>query len=333
MILTKNGWLKSAAMAAGLAHVWVTGASAQEPEYGLVEQYADESVYVASPAEIIRLRQSIQDQAAAKHAPTPRDYSADIPSDIMTLDHTFDLSLEPGEAVPRIYIARYQSTSIQFIDAYGNHWPIRKISSWLEGKIAWERAVEGVSRYVGGGDDDSEGGSSELDPRDPQSGSFTVTSMQHGVVGNITVYLYGQTQPVSLVLVTKPALFHSVATVRIGSTGPNSNYSQLFQGGVTAAGAKSNPDLNNALHGVSPADSERLVMEGANGKAWSKGEHVYVQTDLAIFNPSVIESSHSGGRYRAYKLPKTTRILGTNAAGQTVSARLMRSPTALLGGN
>lgn len=324
--------LKALALATGLALVSATGVQAQE--YGAVEQFADDSVYVASPAEIIRLRQTIQDQSAAKHAPTPREYSADIPSDVMTLDHTFDLSMEPGEAVPRIYIARYQSTSIQFIDAYGNHWPIRKISSWLDGLVAWERAVEGVTRFTGQEDEEGEGGSSEIDPRDPQSGSFTVTSLKHGVVGNITVYLYGQSQPVTLVLVTKPALFHSEATIRIGSTGPNSSYAQLFQGGMPAAGAKSNPDLNNALHGVTPAESERLVMEGANGKAWVKGDHIYVQTDLAIFNPSVLESTHSGGRYRAYKLPKTTRILGTNAAGQTVSVRLMRSPsTTLLGGN
>lgn len=321
---------------AGVALIFGQLAYAQEEQVvpGPIEQYADESMFVASPAEILRLRQRIQDTSAAKHAPTPRDYAQDIPSDVMTLDHTFDLSMEPGEAVPRIYIARYQSTSISFIDAYGNHWPIRKISSWLDGLIAWERAVEGVSRFVDDDDDEEagQGRGNDVDPRDPQSGSFTVTSLQHGVVGNITVYLHGMAQPVTLVLVTKPALFHSVATVRIGSTGPNSNYAQLFQAGANAAGAKSNPDLNNALHGVSPVDSQRLVMEGANGKAWTKGDHVYVQTDLAIFSPTVLESTHSGGRYKAYKLPKTTRILGTNAAGQTVSVRLMRSPSAALQG-
>lgn len=312
-----------------------SGAFAQQVP-GEVETLADESFFVASPAEIIRLRQKLANQGAAIRAPLAGEYAEDIPSDVLDLDGVFDLALEPGEAAPRIYIARYQSTAIQVIDAHGNHWPIRKISSWLDGLVGIERAVDGTSALMGeeGDEKGTERGNSSggIDPADPQSGSFTVTSLRHGAVGNITVYMHGLSQPITLILVSKPGLFHREATIRLGTTGPNSSYESLFRQGV-AAGASSNQDLNNVLHGVSPADSERLVMDGASGKAWSKGEHIYVQTDLAIFSPAVLESTHSAGRFRAYKLPKTTRIMGTNTAGQTVTVRLGASPAdALLKG-
>ena len=86
------------------------------------------------------------------------------------------------------------------------------------------------------------------------------------------------------------------------------------------------PDLNNALYGISPSGSETMVLDGDNGRAWVKGDFLYLQTTLAVFSPRVLATSHGNGKYRAYKLPKTTRYTGTNESGRTVSVRVMRSP-------
>lgn len=300
---------------------------APAPTRGMVEAFADESVFVASPAEIIRLRKKLQDQTAAAASPVVGNYDADIPTDILDLDATFDLSMTPGESAPRIYIARYQSTAVQIIDVFGNHWPIRKISSFLDGIVTIERAIDGLNVEIDKNGQPVIDTGRGISRSDPQAGGFTVSSLRHGAVGNATIYLENMAQPISVVLVTKPGLFHRDATIRIGAVGPNSRYEQMFERGVEP-GSPPSPDLNNALHGVTPAGAERLVMEGANGKAWVKGDHIYMQTDLAIFSPKVVQATHSAGRFRAYKLPKTTRVMGTNPAGKTVSVKLLRSPAA-----
>lgn len=316
--------------AAGVAEPVAAGEEVNtSPQRGMVETLADESVFVASPAEIIRLRRKLQDQTAAAASPVVGNYDEDIPTDILDLEESFDLAMVPGETAPRIYIARYQSTAVQVIDSFGNHWPIRKISNFLNGLVMIERAIDGLDMER---DEDGEAvteGGRGITMSDPQSGSFTVSSLRHGAVGNATIYLENMSQPISVVLVTKPGLFHRNATIRIGAVGPNSSYAEMFERGVEP-GMPPNPDLNNALHGVTPAGAERLVMEGANGKAWVKGDHIIMQTDLAVFSPKILEATHSAGRFRAYKIPKTTRVMGTNPAGKTVSVRLLRSPAAAM---
>lgn len=328
---------RTLALAGTLIASLTVAASSTANENSPIEQYADEGLFIATPAEIIRLRKKIMDQGAAARAPVEHGYDSNIPNDVLDLEDIFELSLEPSDVAPRVFIARYQSTAINFIDSFGNHWPIRKISSWLGGLVDIERAVDGLTTYqeVGDGEDekDSKGKQSGVNLDDPQSGSLTVTSLKHGATGNITVYLHGLSTPITIVLVTKPSMFHRNATMRLSLVGPNTDYGTAFNSGkASTRGSKFNTDLNNVLYGVSPADSEALSVEGGRGKAWLKGDTLYLQTDLAIFSPAIIEASHSNGKYKAYALPNTTRVMGTDSSGKTISMRIVRSPSSIIKG-
>lgn len=289
------------------------------------------SVLSASPRDILRMRESIQNSAAAKRAPIQNDYDDVISQDILDLEDIFDITLEPGDLAPRIFISRFQSTAVSFVDAFGNPWPIRKISNFMSGLIAVDRAVEEDTKSgaiaVNEGNELNDDG---ISINDPQAGSFAMTALAHGVTGNITVYLVGLQNPITIIVNGKPSMFHRNATLRVASAGPQTDQASLYQDSGIRLGMAQEPDLNNALYGISPSASETMVLEGDNGRAWLKGDFLYLQTSLAVFSPRVLATSHGNGKYRAYKLPKTTRFTGTNENGKTVSVRVKRSPAVIV---
>lgn len=284
----------------------------------------------ADPKEILRARELMQRQSAAKQAPILEDFADEIPQDILDLEEMFEVTLQPDQIAPKVFLARYQSTAISFVDAYGNPWPIRKISNFLKGYVEIERAVS-ESDGEPLDNKDAEGGKGSanngISLDDPQAGSLTMTALKHGVVGNITVYLYGLQTPISINLQGKAGMYHRIATMKVSDVGPQTDAHKIFQEKSVTIGTKNDADLNNALYGVSPVGSETMVVQGAEGKAWLKGDHLYLQTPLSVFSPDIIRTSHGNGRFRAYKLPKTTTVMATNNEGNTVTIKILRHPS------
>lgn len=264
---------------------------------------------LADPQTIIEMRQDIQRNSAARQAPVVDDFT-DINQEVLDLEDMFDITLEPDSIVPRIMLARYQSTAVSFVDAFGNPWPIRSISSFLDGLIQISRAT----------------GDEAVSMEDPQAGSFTMTALKHGVVGNITVYLHDMPKPINILLQGKGGIYHREATVRVNEVGPQTDVARVYQGVPITVGAPANEDLNNALYGIAPAGSMPMVVEGGQGKAWIRGDSLFVQTPMAIFSPRPVGVTHGNGNYRAYELPLISTVMGTNNHGQTVILRVKRSP-------
>lgn len=263
---------------------------------------------MASPDTILQMRGEIQRNSAARQAPVVDSFEG-IDQEVLDLEDLFDVTLEPDSVVPKIMLARYQSTAVSFVDSLGNPWPIRSVSSFLDGFIQISRAT----------------GEEAVPLTDPQAGSFTMTALKHGVVGNITVYLHDLPKPINILLQGKSGIYHREATIRVGEVGPQTDLGQLFQGTPMTVGAPANEDLNNALYGIAPAGSTPMIVEGGQGKAWLRGDSLFVQTPLAVFSPRPLGVTHGNGNYRAYELPLISPVMGTNTHGQTVILRVKRS--------
>jgi hypothetical protein len=277
----------------------------------------------ASPQQILQMRKSIAENLAARQAPIQGDFEPQISQETMDIEELFPITLQPDSLAPKVFLARYQSTAISFIDAYGNPWPIRKISNFLKDQVLIDKAMpdEDVQK-----DGAKESAGTDNTMQDPQSGSFTMTALKQGVTGNITVYLAKLPTPISINLVGKPSMYHRLATMRVEQAGPQTDSTQFQKNDGVVIGSKADPDLNNALYGVSPLGSETMVVQGAEGKAWLKGDYLYLQTSISVFSPEIIGTSHGEGKFSAYKLPKTTQVMGTNSEGKTVSVKIMRHP-------
>nr|AMP42380.1 intercellular transfer by conjugation [uncultured bacterium IN-11] len=295
----------------------------------------------ADPKEIMKYRRIIRDNAAARNAPVVGDYDPAIIQEIIDLDEMFELELESGEQAPRINIARYQSTAVSFIDAYGNPWAIRKVSSFLDRQVEIDRAIDtsapepkDLSDSVLEDDKDDAPkntmlqGESGTSINDLQAGSFTVTALKNGVTGNITVYLHGLAKPISVMLVSQPATFHKQATIKVNGVSPSTPKESLFQDVGIQVGVEHDSDLNSILYGVTPTGAERMHVDGVAGQAWVKGKHLYLRTSLSVFSPKIVRSVRGNGKYTAYKLPLTTRVSGSDEYGRTHKISIKRLATA-----
>lgn len=294
---------------------------ADEPPQLSAEQRLD-SILVASPKEVLGMRKKIITKSASLTAPIVFDTEEEVPQDVLDIDDSFDIGLAPDAPAPKVFISRYQSTAITFIDAYGNPWPIRKVSNFLGNMIQIDRALPEKTG--------KEGETKEDLLSDPQAGSFTVTALKHGVTGNITVYLHDLATPISILLVAKPAMYHRLATMKVEDAGPNTKSHDLFSDKGITLGTEADMDLNHALYGVTPSGSETMVVEGGEGQAWVKGDQLILRTPVAVFSPKIFKATPGNSGYMAYKLPVTTTVLGTNKEGRTVTLKILKHPAAAL---
>ena len=278
-----------------------------------------DDLLLTDPASIIKARKSIIRNSAAQRVPVIETFD-DIAEPLLDIDEAFEITSDPSSQTPVINIARYMSTSVTFVDAYGNPWPIRKVSNFLAGLVQVVRAAD--PKQTEEGDSGKSGGG--IDPHDPQAGSFTLTAEKHGATGNLTVYLVNRSKPITIMLEGKSGVFHKEATIKVSEVGPQTDLAKINRSDEVVVGTKSDADLNNALYGVGPIGSTAMVVEGGEGRVWVKGTSMYMQTPLSVFSPKVEGASHANGRYRAYKLPASTVVMASNDEGKTVTLKIKR---------
>lgn len=288
-----------------------------QPESGFPATTDD--LLITDPASIIKARKSIIRNSAAQRVPVVETFD-DLAEPLLDIDETFEVSSNPSSQTPILNIARYMSTSVTFVDAYGNPWPIRKVMNFMDGLVQVVRAADPKQSQEGEGGKSSGG----IDPQDPQAGSFTITASKHGATGNLTVYLVNRSKPITIMLEGKSGVFHKEATIKVTEVGPQTDLGRVNRSDEVVVGTKADADLNNALYGIGPIGSTAMAIEGGEGRVWVKGNYMYMQTPLSVFSPKVEGASHANGRYRAYKLPASTVVMASNDEGKTVTLKIKR---------
>lgn len=283
-------------------------------------QEAAKGILYASPEAILEIRKDITQNAAAHRLPVVDTFD-NLAEPLIDIEETFNVGSDPESKTPEILIARFLSTSVNFVDAYGKPWPIRRQINFLKGRVEVVRVAEPATAQK-----DAE--STGIDPQDPQAGSLNISALKHGATGNITVYLVNRSTPISLSVSAKSGVYHKEATVKISEVGPQTDLKKINRGDEIVVGTQTDADLNNALYGIGPPGSQQMVVEGGEGKAWLKDNAVFLQTPLSVFSPKVIKVTHANGRYKAYKLPPSPTIMTSNTEGKTVTLLIKRSPQA-----
>lgn len=296
----------------------VHAAEVNAPVMSEVEKAA-QGLLVADPQTILKVRGQIGRTSAAKRAPV-LDTFDDFAEAPLDLEEVFNVSSDPNSQTPQILLARYMSTSVNFVDAYGKPWPIRRQMSFLSGLVEVVQVVEPAPSTGENGES-----STGIDINDPQAGSLNMSSLKNGAAGNITVYLVNRSTPVTLAVSGKSGVYHKEVTVKIDEVGPQTDLKKVNRADEVIVGTKTDSDLNSALYGVGPIGSKAMVVEGGEGRAWIKGAALYLQTPLSVFSPRVMGASHANGRYRAYKLPTTSIVMASNNEGKTVSLKIKRN--------
>lgn len=192
------------------------------------------------------------------------------------------VSLDPGSTPPTIRLSPGHITTLTLLDMTGSPWPIQD--------VGWAGAFK-------------------VDT--PEAGGHVIRitpETAHGI-GNMSMRLVGLITPITFKMVTALEEAHYRLDIRVPKMGPLAKAPLISHGGLnTVAG---DDVLINVLDGTPPPDSERLVVEGVDGRtsAYRFAGTVYLRTPLTLLSPAWSGSATSADGMSVYALNDAPVVL------------------------
>ncbi|CAL7959965.1 intracellular multiplication protein IcmK [Gammaproteobacteria bacterium] len=223
-----------------------------------------------TPDQVVKLREVFTaSQQAAANPPgvPPRPTSTSLL-----------VNLSPQAVAPVIRLGAGYITSLVFIDATGQPWPIAaySVGDPASFNIQWDR--KGNTMLV-------------------QSATFYKRS-------NLAVILRDLNTPVMITLISGQEAVDYRVDLRIPGVGPNAVF---IQNGIPDA---VNPILFDVLNGIPPRGSKELKVSGGGvTQAWLLNKKLYLRTNLTVTSPGWQATMSSIDGTHAYQLQPSPVIL------------------------
>lgn len=236
-----------------------------------------------SPAQINKLKEVFVDTQLAVATP-PGNPPKPTTSSLL-------VNLSPQAVAPVIRLSAGYLTSLVFIDATGQPWPIAAYSVGDPGafNIQWDR----------------------------KSNNLIVQSSTFYKRSNLAVMLKDLNTPVMITLLSGQQAVDYRVDLRVPGIGPNAVY---VQNGIPDT---INPMLFDVLNGVAPKGSKELkVTGGGMTQAWLLNKKMYLRTDLTVTSPGWQSTMSSADGTHAYQLSPVPVILALQH-GKDKTIRLM----------
>lgn len=247
-------------------------------------------IFRASPKDVLDLRKAMEGRQDAMYAP--------LNTNITPRDEMVVLGLTPEESSPTVNLNYLSPSVVQIFDATGAPWPISDVA------IAHKEFLGG--RIV----ENDFGNSVILFNLRPQGQTF------------LTLFLKGLPVPVNVRVIGSDDSYHRNLRIKIQELGPNTQVDSLTVAAVQNMGLEADGDLQSALAGVTPYESDRLDASRTDVMAWSKGEDLLLRTKLNVFSPEVqrVEAGQNG--FKAYRVKMASRVLASDEGGKVVTITL-----------
>lgn len=193
------------------------------------------------------------------------------------------VSLDPSQPPPIIKTSPGRVTTLIVLDSTGAPWPIQDVS-WA----------------------------GHFDIQPPEDGGHVVRIVPNTAhtMGNLSIRLVDLITPVTFTLQTGLDEVDYRFDARIPKTGPLAKAPLIENGGIkTTVGSDEN--LVQILDGTPPSGSEKLKVEGADGRTsgWRVAGHVYLRTPLTLLSPAWSSSVASADGMNVYVLNDTPVVL------------------------
>lgn len=230
--------------------------------------------------QIEALRQVFQDNQRATVAPL------EVPTPTVS---TQTVSLEPGSIPPAIRMATGYVSSVVFVDATGQPWPIANYSLGNPSafNIQWDTSshvlmIQGVNAYE---------------------------------FGNMAIRLVGLDTPVMLTMVSDQQLVDYRVDLRVQGNGPNAK--PLLVG--TGIPEQNNYLLSDLLEGVPPQGAQRLSISGGPAQAWLHNDTLYLRTPLTVLSPGWSATVSSADGTQVYEMNQVAPMILASQDGQPIT--------------
>lgn len=223
------------------------------------------------PEQIIELRKELDKSQQAVQTP------ANTPPQPMSSTLTVDLS--PGATPPVVRLATGFVTSIVFVDATGQSWPVidYSLGNPKNFNIQWDK----------------------------KTNSLFIQSTAAYVTANLAVRLAELDTPIMISLVTSQREVDYRVDLQVLAHGPNA-LAPIVNDNLPNSTSTS---LLSVLDGIPPTDSIELKLSGNYGRAWLYNNKLIFRTKLTLLSPAWTSSVSSLDGTKVYELMKTPLIL------------------------
>ena len=186
------------------------------------------------------------------------------------------VSLAPGSTPPIIRCSSGFISTLVFLDATGQPWPIESMDN---------------------------GDSQSYNVR-ANGNSLMVQALTQYKSANLVVALKGLSTPVSITLMPGQKEVDYRVDMRLPKMGPNAT--------TTMSGLPSaeDPELLNILDGVPPESAKEVqIIGGGDAQAWVINDKLYLRTRMNLMSPSWLSTMSSADGTHAYQLEKAPILL------------------------
>ena len=193
------------------------------------------------------------------------------------------VSLDPNQVPPVIKTSPGRVSTLIILDSTGSPWPIQDVS-WA--------------------------GKFEVTPPEEGGHVVRITPQSAHTVGNISIRLVDLITPITFTLQTGLDEVDYRFDARIPKQGPLAKTPLIENGGLkTVVGGDEN--LVQMLDGTPPASSEKLKIDGADGRTsvWRLSGRIYLRTPLTLLSPAWSSSVTSADGMNVYVLNDTPVII------------------------
>jgi len=216
-----------------------------------------------------------------------------------------NIDLDPGAEPPVIKMAYGHVTTVSFMDASGQQWPIHNLS--------WAGNFQILETAAAEGEDKSK----------QYSSMFVISPQSEFAYGNISVNLLGLNTPVILTLETNRDVVHYRFDAIMPDYGPlaKAPIMDVSTNGIGSQAGSSG--MSSALEGIVPDGAQRLKVSGLDGRtsAFKYNGMTYVRTPLTLLSPGWNGSVSSVDGMRVYEISGAPVLLLSDR-GRMVRARL-----------
>lgn len=250
-------------------------------------EWVEQEVMNMTPEEIRAFKEEYRKRQAAAYDKPPELRTSTVP-----------VSLEPGAEFPSVHVAPGHVSSLVFLDAGGDPWPVKGVSWGDKDTFRIEPPPES-------------------DKSAPQNIVAVSVAREIGAT-SMSVLLEGKAVPVVIRLKADRKISDARVDLRLNEYGPKSD--PMNRAVAASIPAQAGDTVMTAfLDGVPPKGARELKVEGGPMRAWMFGDQMYVRTVANLMSPAWDAVEHGAGGVRVYRMGQAPVVLfayngGTNMA-------------------
>lgn len=241
------------------------------------------------------------------------------------VNRSVNVSLGPGGTTPAVQTVMGYPTSIAFLDATGQPWPIHWDENSNPSVPLPQGGVTNASAGVGVAPAVSYGTGFDVSVPVKGGNVLNITTRSPGPRGGLAVMLEGASAPLAFLLMANGQRFDSRLAVMVAGRGPNAK-AQGAGGGFGRPGepVTGSAQLTSMLDGVAPSQAVPLGVSGMSPddiRAWRLGDRIYLRTRARVVSPQPVATEKGMDGVAIYEIPAVPSVLVTSG-GQLAAIHL-----------